>query len=355
MSFGFSVGDFLTAVGLIRDIISSLRNSSTSSYHELVLELHGLERALREIEHLKCTPDQEAAVNGVKVAALMCQHPLDEFAWKLKKFGSLGVDNGGKLGKRDMIKMWGRKVQWGFSMEEEATKLRAYLAAHVGSLNMRLTTQGLTSTTIAAQKAGEDQMDLKSRIAESHTAISETGRNVDKYGMVAVSNNWILKRLSSIVSGEITSQLKMLVDLANKVWQSNLQIMTFIVKLQTTPPSPDLRYTWVQEPVKLEDALGRVIPIPSEYSWSKLEAVILEQFSTGPGSDKVSSGEYELFNTLDSSQILSKSEVECLTPGMSITMAMIVGKYGKRALDRCPRVGCKSMKITPNEAGGWIW
>jgi hypothetical protein len=40
---------------------------------------------------------------------------------------------------------------------------------------------------------------------------------------------------------------------------------------------------------------------------------------------------------------------------MSITMAMIVGKYGKRALDRCPRVGCKSMKITPNEAGGWIW
>lgn len=143
MSFGFSVGDFLTAASLIRDIVSSLRNSSTSSHHELVLELHGLQRALHEIEHLQCPLSQQAAVNGVKVAALMCQHPLDEFAGKLKKFESLGLDYGGKMGKRDKMKIWGKKVQWGFSMEEEVTKLRAYLVAHVGSLNMRLITLGL--------------------------------------------------------------------------------------------------------------------------------------------------------------------------------------------------------------------
>jgi hypothetical protein len=63
MSFGFSVGDFFTTASLIRDLISSLRNASTSSYHELVLELHGLQRALHEIEHLKYPPSQQASVN----------------------------------------------------------------------------------------------------------------------------------------------------------------------------------------------------------------------------------------------------------------------------------------------------
>jgi hypothetical protein len=86
---------------------------------------------------------QQAVVNGIKVAVLMPQHPLDEFARKLKKFERLGVENWGKLRKREMVKTWGRKVQWGISMEEGVAKLRAYLAVHVGSLNMRLITQGL--------------------------------------------------------------------------------------------------------------------------------------------------------------------------------------------------------------------
>ena len=30
---------------------------------------------------------------------------------------------------------------------------------------------------------------------------------------------------------------------------------------------PDRRHTWAQAPVKFEDALGRIIPVPSEYDW----------------------------------------------------------------------------------------
>ena len=143
MSFGFSVGDFITVGRLIQHIVSSLRASSISEYRELVLELHGLERALHEIEHLTCHASQEPAVSGIKVAALMCQYPLDEFAGKLKKFDSLITDNAGVSSKVDKVKLWGKKLRWGFCMEEEVMKLRAYLVAHVGSLNMRLMTQGL--------------------------------------------------------------------------------------------------------------------------------------------------------------------------------------------------------------------
>lgn len=89
MSFGFSVGDFITVGRLIQHVVSSLRASSISEYRELIFELHGLERALHEIEHLKCHPCQEPAVSGIKVTTLMCQYPLDEFAGKLRKFDDL--------------------------------------------------------------------------------------------------------------------------------------------------------------------------------------------------------------------------------------------------------------------------
>ena len=143
MSFGFSVGDFLTAGRLISDIVTSLRAASIAEYRELILELHGLQRALHEIEHLKCTSSQEAAVNGIKVAALMCQYPLDEFSAKLNKFESLGLNERKTRSKLDIMKIWSRKLQWGFCMKEEVEKLRTYILVHVGSLNMRLITQGL--------------------------------------------------------------------------------------------------------------------------------------------------------------------------------------------------------------------
>ena len=143
MSFGFSVGDFITVGRLVQQIVSSLKASSISEYHELILELHGLQRALYEIEHLKCHPSQVPAVNSIKVAALTCQYPLDEFAGKLKKFESLGPGKAEHAVRLEKVRMWSKKLRWGFCMEEEVMKLRAYLIVHVGSLNTRLITQGL--------------------------------------------------------------------------------------------------------------------------------------------------------------------------------------------------------------------
>ena len=142
MSLGISAGDFVAAAKLIQSIVSVLNKSSTSEFHELLLELHGLQRALDEIEHLECSPEQQPAVNAVKAAALMCQYRLDDFAGKLNKFESLGpgfnaVGGGGRM------KVWRTKLRWGFCMQEEVQTLRAYLMVHVGSLNMRLASLNL--------------------------------------------------------------------------------------------------------------------------------------------------------------------------------------------------------------------
>jgi hypothetical protein len=174
MSFGFSVGDFITAGSLINTLITCLGSSflsSSSSYQELVLELQLLKAGLDRIEHLKGTLSQQPQVEGIKLAALNCQSILCDFLQKIKKYdASLGYDkpsvtalqagrsnsiaikekvqSGNKtkeiLGKaRKTVRGAERKIEWEVKMIKEVETLRGYLVAHVGSLNMRLLTLGL--------------------------------------------------------------------------------------------------------------------------------------------------------------------------------------------------------------------
>ena len=87
----------------------------------------------------------------------------------------------------------------------------------------------------------------------------------------------------------------------------------------------------------------------------KINAIILDQFKVGPGHDKVSCGEYELFNSIDAKQPLSDSELGMLIPGMSITMAFVIGIYEQQPLKKCPRPGCPTRQFTTLASGGRRW
>ena len=82
---------------------------------------------------------------------------------------------------------------------------------------------------------------------------------------------------------------------------------------------------------------------------------MFDQFRDGLGQMKVLSGEYELYNPLNGNQVLPEDMLEGVTPGLSITMAIIFGQYGVRTLDRCPRAGCSSRDVLPTKAGYKTW
>lgn len=84
----------------------------------------------------------------------------------------------------------------------------------------------------------------------------------------------------------------------------------------------------------------------------KLEAIIHDQFGCGPGSEKIFAREYEIFRTEDSSQLITQRNFSLLQPGSTITMAMVIGRYGKGVEDQCPKPGCKSKVYTKSKAGG---
>ena len=125
-----------------------------------------------------------------------------------------------------------------------------------------------------------------------------------------------------------------------------------LVEIKTSLAGPDIRWTFFQAPFLVEDTFGQKFPVPSEYDFDLLDAVVKHKFSSGPGSAEVHDGNYEYFKTKDSNASISgKSR---LFPGMAITMAVIVPRPGSVS-DTCPVSGCSSLSLTEMPSGGKTW
>ena len=113
----------------------------------------------------------------------------------------------------------------------------------------------------------------------------------------------------------------------------------------------DTRFTYFQAFVKVEDVLGRVFPFPSECSVSALNAEIKARFKEGPGKKEVKAGNYEIFNTKDSKQLLTATADSKLLPGISVSMAVVLEQIFVDG-DECPMPYCTSRTFT-EALGGW--
>ena len=84
-----------------------------------------------------------------------------------------------------------------------------------------------------------------------------------------------------------------------------------------------------------------------------VESIIAARFVHVSGYEEISATNYELFNTLDSSQIVSRAENETIMPGLSITMAIVI--FENLHAPFCPRPGCSSQRMIMNGSGGSTW
>lgn len=206
MSFGFSVGDFIAVGKLIADIVGSLRDvgGASSEYQELLRELDSLRRGLQCVEKLR-SPDYD----GIKCAALVCRHPLEEFLQKVRKFEkSLGAGKSdGHI--RDAVK----KIRFSFGKSDDVRRLRDYLSLHMGSINMMLMSHGLDLLQLASDKAEDNQMVLKSRLEDSHSIAVEIQARQMTQGLIIEENRSALSRLLDMVGGDTMARLKSLTDM----------------------------------------------------------------------------------------------------------------------------------------------
>lgn len=141
-TFGFSVGDFIAGVSLVKKLIRALNDSAgaRASYRQLISELFDLDEALTGVSNLQLNPAQLAQKIALEQVASQCQLSISAFLDKNAKFeGSLGVDPE----QPTSTPRWQaslHKIQWALCKDSAIQALRTEIRAHTTTLNLLLST-----------------------------------------------------------------------------------------------------------------------------------------------------------------------------------------------------------------------
>ena len=186
-AFGFSAGDFVSAIGLTIKISKALRETGGASAEcRMVLQdLHNLQQVLRLLQDLRPVDGDLSHVNAIRGLAITCLIPLKEFGEKIdRSYGSMAsVSPSDHIFRRN-----GKKAQWTVFAVEEVAQFRSVVAAKVASIGLllgifnneslsRIEKQNRESKDSLLAKAAEHRDSLERNLSKSivshHNALSE--------------------------------------------------------------------------------------------------------------------------------------------------------------------------------------
>jgi hypothetical protein len=132
----------------------------------------------------------------------------------------------------------------------------------------------------------------------------------------------------------------------SRIWTLNFKIYNAIIDLQSR--NPEFGPCWIQEPVILTDALGRVAPIHLELInfWDIFDNFLAARFIDLPAEEKVARGEYaihepNLVRDLERTQPFAA----CFMPGHHLDMMMVFRDEN----DSTPKNSCPGCKTASKE------
>jgi hypothetical protein len=137
MSFGFSVGDFISALELVGAIIASLREvgGAKAQFRELTRELFGLETALLRAKLLEFNEDLHEDYIALTQAACQCQVTIDDFWKQANRYQQHLLARGRPYNLKDA---W-MKIKWSLFKSDDLNRFKVDIAAHTQSILLLLT------------------------------------------------------------------------------------------------------------------------------------------------------------------------------------------------------------------------
>lgn len=308
MSFGFSAGDFINGLALIKDLIGALKDSAGSSaeYIELIGELYGLERAFTNVNAVPLLPELLIYKDALDQSILLTRRTIENFLEKISKY-ALRLRLGGSS---NIWKDIWRKIEWRLCQREDLLRFRSEIAFRTQSIQALLGSIQLHAFHLISQNLRDQSVEL------SH-------------------NRNQLNDVTSIVQ---TSH------------RLHLETRTTLQHIQRSIPTQILR----QPPVTLLDARNKHWPIDLEWtdSFEAFIAVLATKFMT-VGAEKVRRREFILQDAMNREEIdLSRPWAHCLSPGQTVEMSMTFRRASSIVPRSCP-VCCPTLHVgVANEAAG---
>ncbi|KAL8949494.1 MAG: hypothetical protein Q9222_004403 [Ikaeria aurantiellina] len=245
--FGFSVGDIVAGLKLIKQSIEALQDTKGSSadYQALKQEIDGLKDALVAIEDLKL--DERFWANSkqnlaIQAAISRCWDCIDTFLSTTSKYERWlqPRTNSGLSWKANL-----KKIQWALSKKDDVNRFRSQLERHSSSINMLLVT--LQVNRSLEQSAQQNQHYQVS--SDSYNESLALRKDLDRTATILVGLSLEQRRFFQ----SLLESNRQLVQ-CNERMSHELQEIRAAVQVQSNLPPQVV----LSKPVTLLDACGKV-------------------------------------------------------------------------------------------------
>ncbi|KAI4131239.1 MAG: hypothetical protein LQ338_001332 [Usnochroma carphineum] len=336
VGFGFSLGDFIAAIKIVETVIDALSASSksTSELQELLRQLHSLETALRGVKSLEVHESLHAEVLALKQSAAQCQLTISNFLTKTASYQPhLLCTNGTGATLQGRLK----KIKWALCKKKDVVQLKADLLAHTESIQLLLITIQMKNVDLGHGSQQSLQRSIASQIQASFSSCMRT-LSVMKGTLTGVAKQ----------AHECLENTRQIISMNLRVFQVLLDIQNI---LKTVPGQIER-----QQPVVLNDALGRYAPFHLEFirSPEALISVLSINFRRiGSASEKIQKNEFTIHDSRSKKDIdLTRPLEECFRPGQHVEMSMVFDRF-EASTRYCP--GCRhQFRVNAGEDIEWF-
>ncbi|KAI9766819.1 MAG: hypothetical protein M1840_006295 [Geoglossum simile] len=364
--FGFSVGDFIAAIHLFKDVIDAFDDlkGASAEFQELSRELNSLQCGLMSIAKLRLDSSQQLEFDAVADAIDKCQKCVYEFLETISDFDRLGTNGNTKLSLAT-VKDGLRKIQWAVCKKDDLARFRTEVAWHADAIEMLLLTFQIKQTS----EQGRKQETYFQQFSSQQATLAKISDRVQESNAMLHHLNGILQQppitignrvqedttvrdqthlLQSMSTEGLTDEQRLMfqrlqqqIELLHQQKDSLLRFVQNMESMLQTqksiPPQVEL-----QRPVTLLDACGRLAPFHLDFinSAEAFIAVLRVRFKHA-GLEKIERGEFVIRETSRKRAIdLSKPWESALMPGQKIDMSMVFRKQNVPQ-SSCP--GCQSV------------
>ncbi|KAF1837793.1 hypothetical protein BDW02DRAFT_466187, partial [Decorospora gaudefroyi] len=333
ITFG-AVGDIISVCLLVKDLVEALDKArgSKAEYQAAIRELWILDRALLEIDLLMrqhgdgSTPELRSLCETGKRAVARCQGLVSTFLGRIRKYqSSLGENQ-----KPNLVKEVTAAVRWRIGEKEALEQFRVEIVGTSSSLQMLLATASVTLLTLNRKEMSEklDEAERRNDIANiaQHTALDCIKDRIENANQNIEAGNTILGKISETLRLDWLRQLGS--ELKTLMWRAmavNISTYQAVIRLQTSLPSR-LEGGLIEEPVILEDPLGRIAPVHLQFitSWDAFNSVLESRFQNIQGLKKVKQRDYGLQERGTGREIeQSRLWQSAFLPGQRVEMSFI--------------------------------
>ncbi|KAF1957422.1 hypothetical protein CC80DRAFT_592691 [Byssothecium circinans] len=342
-AFGFSFGDFIVGITLVKDLIKSLDDTAGArpAYQGLISDLLGLEEALTNVRNLDVVPALAAQKIALEHIASLCQESIDKFLSKNAKFkATLGVQAPPAASRwRTPL----HKIQWALFREDAVNALRAEITGHTTTINLILNTiqtASMSSRADLAKSFGLEVTSLQNEGNETQAFVKKNHDLLNTQGGLIVA---ISQTVTAIAAQQQTCDLQ---SIMRTVLETNMKIYGMVLEMQKhlqirLPPQVER-----QQPVHFEDALGRISPFHVEFicSFEAFQAVLEVRFRDVHGFKKVKNMEYAMQDSKSkrAMDFRRKPWTSLFLPGRKVNMSMVFRNVPRQSMSCCPGCGTEN-------------